>query len=58
MHGSGTFFHVSFKNAEQYPVATMSGSGNNRGTPDLVTSKLAALHFYPARNPSPEAPGG
>ena len=46
MHGSGTFFDARLNNAEQYPVAAKSGSGNTRGKPDLVTAKLAALHFY------------
>src|SRR6202521_152122 len=58
MHGSGTFFDARFKNAEQYPVAAKSGSGNTRGTPDLVTSKLAALHFYQLAIPAPKPPDG
>ena len=35
-----------------------SGSGNTRGTPDRVTSKLAALHFYQLAIPAPKAPEG
>jgi hypothetical protein len=54
MHGSGTFFDARFNNAEQYPVAAKSGSGNTRGKPDLVTSKLAALHFYQLAIPAPK----
>src|ERR1700674_1006042 len=46
MHGSGTFFDARFNDREQYPVAAKSRSGNTRGTPDQVTLKLAALHFY------------
>jgi len=45
MHGSGTFFDQRFSDKEQYPVSARTGSGNTRGTPDRVTSKLAALHF-------------
>lgn len=58
MHGSGTFFDARLNNAEQYPVAAKSGSGNTRGKPDMVTSKLAALHFYQIAIPAPKpAPG-
>ncbi len=56
MHGSGTFFDARFNNRDQYPVAAKSGSGNTRGTPDLVTSKLAALHFYQLAIPAPRPP--
>ena len=58
MHGSGTFVDARLNNAEQYPVAAKTGSGNTRGTPDLVTSKLAALHFYQLAIPAPQAPEG
>ena len=56
MHGSGTFFDERFNNKDQYPVAAKSGSGNTRGTPDLVTSKLAPLHFYQLAIPAPKPP--
>ena len=58
MHGSGTFFDARFNDKAQYPVAAKSGSGNTRGTPDLVTSKLAALHFYQLAIPAPKPPKG
>ena len=58
MHGSGTFFDARFNDKTQYPVAAKSGSGNTRGTPDLVTSKLAALHFYQLAIPAPKPPKG
>jgi hypothetical protein len=58
MHGSGTFFDARLNNADQYPVAAKSGSGNTRGKPDLVTSKLAALHFYQLAIPAPKPPSG
>jgi hypothetical protein len=45
MHGSGTFFDQRLSNNDQYPVSSKDGSGNTRGTPDMVTSKLAALSF-------------
>lgn len=58
MHGSGTFFDARFNDKDQYPVAAKSGSGNTRGTPDKLTSKLAALHFYQLSIPAPKAPAG
>jgi len=58
MHGSGTFFDARLNNPDQYPVAARSGAGNTRGTPDRVTSKLAALHFYQVAIPAPDAPAG
>ena len=56
MHGSGTFFDARFDKKEQFPVSAKSGSGNTRGKPDLVTSKLAALHFYQLAIPAPKPP--
>jgi mono/diheme cytochrome c family protein len=58
MHGSGTFFDARFDNKTQFPVSAKSRSGNTRGKPDLVTSKLAALHFYQLAIPAPKPPAG
>lgn len=58
MHGSGTFFDPRLNDKDQYPVAARSGAGNTRGKPDLVTSKLAALHFYQIAIPAPTPPNG
>ena len=58
MHGSGTFYDARLKDKDQYPVAAKSGSWNTRGKPDLVTSKLAALHFYQLAIPAPKPPEG
>lgn len=58
MHGSGTFFDSRFGDKEQFPVSAKSGSGNTRGKPDLVTSKLASLHFYQLAIPAPKPPAG
>jgi hypothetical protein len=58
MHGSGMYFDDRLKNPQQFPVAARSGSWNTRGTPDQVTSKLAALHFYQLAIPAPPAPEG
>lgn len=58
MHGAATFIDPRFNNKDQYPVAARSGSGNTRSTPDKVTAKLAALHFYQLSIPAPTAPVG
>jgi hypothetical protein len=58
MRGAGTFFDMRLKDKDQYPVAARSGAGNTRGTPDRLTSKLAALHLYQLSIPAPRAPAG
>lgn len=58
MHGKGTYFDPRLKDAKQFPVASKAGFDNVRSNPDLVTSKLAALHFYQLAIPAPEPPQG
>ncbi|HEY1542207.1 MAG TPA: hypothetical protein VGG01_07345 [Xanthobacteraceae bacterium] len=58
MHGSGTFFDARLGDKDQYPLAAKSGEFNTRGTPDRVTSKLAALHLYELAIPAPQATAG
>src|SRR5215471_14552334 len=58
MHAPGTFFDARLNDKDQYPVAAKSGAGNTRSTPDKLTSKLAALHFYQLAIPAPTAPAG
>jgi cytochrome c5 len=58
MHGSGTYFDARLKDASQFPVAARAGSWNVRGTPDQVSAKLAALHFYQLAIPAPKPPAG
>jgi hypothetical protein len=58
MHGSGVYFDARLKDPAQYPVAARSGSWDTRGTPDKVTPKLAALHFYQLAIPAPRPPAG
>ena len=58
MNGSGTFFDARLSDPTQYPLAAKDGSWNTRGAPDLVTSKLAALHFYQLAIPAPKPPKG
>jgi len=38
----------------QYPVAVKAGSNDVRNDPDLITAKLAALHFYQLAIPAPK----
>jgi len=58
MMGSGTFFDPRLNDAERFPVAVRGGFFNVRKTPDLITSKLAALHYYQLSIPAPKAPPG
>jgi hypothetical protein len=58
MHGAGTFYDARLADKDQYPVSAKSGAANTRGTPDRLTSKLAALHLYEIAIPAPQAPAG
>jgi mono/diheme cytochrome c family protein len=58
MHGKGTFFDPRLNDKSQFPVAVKAGHGNMRNKPDLITSKLAALHFYQLAIPAPTPPAG
>lgn len=58
MHGKGNFFDPRLSDASQFPVAARAGLDNVRNEPDLVTSKLAALHFYQLGIPAPKPPEG
>lgn len=58
MHGQGTFFDSRLDNPEQFPIAAEAGFDNVRNSPDLITSKLAALHFYQLALPAPTPPAG
>ena len=53
MHGQGTFFDPRLNNADQFPIAAKNTFGDVRNTPDLITSKLPALHFYQLSLPAP-----
>ena len=56
MHGQGTFLDSRLNDAAQFPVAAKAGFGHVRNDPDLVTSKLPALHFYQLAIPAPTPP--
>ncbi len=53
MHGKGVFYDQRLADPVQYPAAVKAGSNDVRNDPDLVTSKLAALHFYQLAIPAP-----
>ena len=55
MHGQGTYFDPRLNDSGQFPVAAKAGFGNVWNHPDLITSKLAALHFYQLAIPAPAA---
>jgi mono/diheme cytochrome c family protein len=58
MQGKGTFFDPRLRDQRQFPVAAKMNDWNIRNDPDLVTSKLPALHFYQLSIPAPKPPDG
>jgi hypothetical protein len=56
MHGKGTFFDPRLADAARFPISALNEFDNVRNTPDLITPKLAALHFYQLAIPSPPPP--
>jgi hypothetical protein len=58
MRGMGTFFDERLTDAEKFPIAAENGFNDIRNTPDLITPKLADLHFYQLALPAPEPPAG
>jgi hypothetical protein len=58
MHGKGTFYDPRLNDASQFPIAARNGFGNVRNTPDLITPKLSALHFYQLAIPAPAPSAG
>lgn len=58
MHGKGTFFDPRLNDPAKFPIAVKTGDWNIRNNPDLVTSKLPALHFYQLSLLAPTPPEG
>jgi hypothetical protein len=56
MRGKGTFFDPRMKDEKRFPVAAKLGEWNIRNDPDLVSSKLPALHFYQLSLVAPKPP--
>jgi hypothetical protein len=59
MHGSGRFFDSRLDDPVKFPVAARLRLGHTDNHPDLISSKLPALHFYQlalrAPRPSPRS---
>ena len=53
MHGKGVFYDPRLNDKSRFPVAAKAGFADMRNSPDLVTPKLAALHFYQLAIPAP-----
>ena len=58
MQGKGTFYDPRLNDAAKFPIAAVAGFGDVRNEPDLVTPKLASLHFYQLGLPAPTPPAG
>jgi len=58
MHGKGTFYDPRLNNAAQFPIAAANGFGDVHSSPDLITSKLPALHAYQLSLLAPLPPTG
>ena len=58
MHGVGNFFDPRLNDATKFPIAAADNLGNIRNEDDLITPKLAALHFYQMAIPPPRPPDG
>jgi len=56
MHGKGTFYDPRLDDAARFPVAAKAGFGHVNTTPDLITSKLPALHLFQLAIPAPAPP--
>jgi hypothetical protein len=58
MHGKGSFYDPRLNDRKKFPVAVKAGFANVRSRPDLISSKLPALHFYQLAIPAPRPPRG
>jgi len=61
MHGQGAFFDPRLNDPKKYPIAAASASAGQTkpsNAPDLITGKLAPLHFYQLSLPKPNPPAG
>src|SRR5215216_106135 len=58
MHGKGNFYDPRLDNAAQFPIAAANGFGHIQNSPDLITSKLPALHAYQLSLLAPLPPAG
>ncbi len=56
MHGKGNFYDPRLDDPNKFPVAARERFGHVKADPDLVTSKLAALHAYQLSLQAPRPP--
>lgn len=56
MHGKGTFYDPRLADRSRFPVAAQNGFDNVRPESDLITPKLADLHFYQLALAAPKPP--
>src|SRR5437870_5932006 len=56
MHGKGTFFDPRLADSTRFPIAAQNGFDNVRSEVDLITPKLADLHFYQLALDAPAPP--
>lgn len=53
MHGQGTFVDPRLSDHAKFPLAASTGFADKRDKTDLITGKMAALHFYQLAIPAP-----
>lgn len=58
MMGHGTFYDPRLDDPVKFPIAAREGMGDRRTEEDLVTPKLADLHFYQLALTAPTPPAG
>jgi hypothetical protein len=58
MQGQGVFYDPRLDDATRFPIAAANQFGHRTSSPDLVTPKLAALHFYQLAIEAPAPPEG
>jgi hypothetical protein len=56
MHGKGTFYDPRLADPVKFPIAAQNGFDNVRSEKDLITPKLADLHFYQLALEAPRPP--
>jgi len=56
MHGKGNFYDPRLADATKFPIAAANGFANVRSEVDLITPKLAALHYYQLSLDAPRPP--
>ncbi len=58
MQGQGTYIDSRLNDAVKFPIAVKMGLFDKRSPVDLISSKLAPLHFYQLSIPAPKPPEG